>query len=150
MAKQPAMRMNAYYFGFASTGVPNIDRILSAVANAGKAFHHTADWADKVGPRDGLVGESPIEWIQNAANEAAKASAKMHASTQIEGHGLIMAQHWDDDDDTYVPRCECGETPGQFMSDRKCNIWHLAHRREVWAMGGDTPDLSADTSAVPR
>ena len=56
---------------------------------------------------------------------------KMHASTQIEGHGLITLQHWDEDD-AYTPRCECGASPEKRMSDRKCDIWHLEHRRQVW------------------
>jgi hypothetical protein len=67
--------MEAYYYSFAPTGVEAIDRILSAVANAGKAFHHTDRWTEDCGARDGLRGESPVEWIQNAANDAAKALA---------------------------------------------------------------------------
>lgn len=67
------MRMDAYYFGFTPTGVEIIDRILSAVAHAGKAYHHTEDWGDECGERDGLKGNCPIDWIQNAANDAAAA-----------------------------------------------------------------------------
>lgn len=65
------LRMNAYYYSFDPTGNPYIDKILSAVACAGKAFHHTREWNDE----DTCVlhsGNSPVEWIQNAANEAAK------------------------------------------------------------------------------
>ena len=67
------MRMDAYYYGFDPTGVPEIDRILSAVACAGKAFHHTEDWGDVASEYPGHVGKTPVEWIQNAANDAAKA-----------------------------------------------------------------------------
>jgi hypothetical protein len=66
------MRMAAYYYNFDKTGVPEIDRILSAVACAGKSYHHTEDWNDSpsfVWP--GHVGETPVDWIQNAANDAA-------------------------------------------------------------------------------
>lgn len=67
------MRMEAYYYSFEPTGVPEIDRILSAVACAGKAYHHTEDWKDKANPYPYHDGETPVEWIQNAANAAAKA-----------------------------------------------------------------------------
>lgn len=77
------MRLNAYYYSFQQTGVEAIDRILSAVACAGKAFHHTEQWTDDVYDVDAdgnkrpepyepfLRGWTPAEWIQNAANDAA-------------------------------------------------------------------------------
>lgn len=58
-------------------------------------------------------------------------TAKMHASTQIEGHSLITLQHWDDDD-AYTPSCECGASADKRMTSRQCDIWHLEHRREMW------------------
>ena len=64
------MRMNAYYYGFTPTGNHVIDRILSAVACAGKSYHNTDCWQDDC-TRDGCEGKSPEEWIQNAANNAA-------------------------------------------------------------------------------
>jgi hypothetical protein len=67
------MCMDAYYYGFDKTGIPEIDRILSAVACAGKAFHYTEYWGEVVSEYPGHVGKTPIEWIQNAANDAAKA-----------------------------------------------------------------------------
>jgi len=73
------LRMSAYYYGFTATGIPNIDRILSAVACAGKAFHHTEDWHQKAEPFRGHAGSNPIEWIQNAANDAAKAASEIAA-----------------------------------------------------------------------
>lgn len=63
--------MEAYYYGFAPTGVIEIDRILSAVARAGKAYHHTEDWLNE--DSDGI---SPIDRIQAAADAAAKAWRK--------------------------------------------------------------------------
>lgn len=68
-------RMNAYYYGFTPTGVEEIDRILSAVACAGKAYHHTESWRDETDPWPHLRGGSPAEWIQNAADDAARAIA---------------------------------------------------------------------------
>lgn len=65
------MRMDAYYYRFDSTGVLEIDKILSAIAWAGKSYHHTCDWCEDANPYESHTGQSPIEWIQNAANEAA-------------------------------------------------------------------------------
>jgi hypothetical protein len=66
-------RMDAYYYGFEATGVEAIDRILSAVASAGKSYHHTESWCDDTDPPEYLRGANPVEWIQNAANDAAVA-----------------------------------------------------------------------------
>ncbi len=66
------LRMNAYYYSFDPTGVPEIDMILSAVACAGKAYHHTDCWRDEC-EWEPHEGKSPVEWIQNAANKAAEA-----------------------------------------------------------------------------
>lgn len=65
------LRLDAYYYGFSSTGVDAIDKILSAVACAGKAYHCTKDWHEETEPYEGLSGNTPVEWIQNAANELA-------------------------------------------------------------------------------
>lgn len=65
------MRMDAYYYSFAETGVEAIDKILSAVACAGKAYHHTEQWGDS-SEWPPHKGSCPIDWIQNAANEAAE------------------------------------------------------------------------------
>ncbi len=65
------LRLDAYYYGFTETGNRAIDRILSAVACAGKAFHGTESWNDETTPFPGHVGKTPIDWIQNAANDAA-------------------------------------------------------------------------------
>lgn len=68
------MRMNAYYYSFEPTGVKEIDVLLSAIACAGKAYHNTADWQlDSFLYEDVHRGRTPIEWIQNAANDAASA-----------------------------------------------------------------------------
>lgn len=57
----PKLRMNAYYFAFSETGVRCVDEILSAVACAGKGYHHTEDWAEG----------GYIDQIQSAAGRAA-------------------------------------------------------------------------------
>ncbi len=69
------MRMDAYYYSFESTGRPEIDRILSAVACAGKMFHHTDQWADESDDIETAYayhkGRCPVDWIQSAAYDAA-------------------------------------------------------------------------------
>ena len=62
------LRMNAYYFGFGSCGAIEIDRILSAVCDAGKGFHNTDCWSDE---QDYLGNKSYVDLIQDRANEAA-------------------------------------------------------------------------------
>lgn len=65
----PNARMEAYYYGFDRTGVWVIDRILSAVATAGKRAHHTDTWNDP--PWHDENGQSITEMIQEAANASA-------------------------------------------------------------------------------
>lgn len=66
----------AYYYGFDLTGVPEIDYILRAVASAGCRSHHTMDWNDDEGYDDD-PSRSPVQHIQNAANDAAVAMRKL-------------------------------------------------------------------------
>lgn len=42
----PELRMSAYYYSFDRTGTLAVDRVLSAVAVAGKGCHNTEDWDD--------------------------------------------------------------------------------------------------------
>jgi hypothetical protein len=68
------LRMSAYYYDFEPTGNPHVDNILSAVAWAGRAFHHTDQWTEESDPRESSHrGRTPVEWIQNAAIDAAAA-----------------------------------------------------------------------------
>lgn len=71
-------RMNAYYYSFDSVGCDPVDKILSAVACAGKAFHHTSDWYEECDWL-GHAGTTPVDWIQNAANEAAAEIERLRA-----------------------------------------------------------------------
>ena len=83
------LRMDAYYYSFRTTGVREIDLILSAVACAGKAYHHTDGWQNKT-PKyhDKFVeGETPEEWIQNAANKAAAKMQKSRKTNQYINYG---------------------------------------------------------------
>jgi len=75
------MRLNAYYFGFDATGVTEIDNVLSAVACAGKAYHHTEHWNEGLGGTYEPThrGDDPVAWIQNAATDAAALVDKLRA-----------------------------------------------------------------------
>lgn len=75
MTNEKKVMLDAYYYNFEPTGVKEIDEILSAVAWAGEAFHHTSQWTEECesyGPSatEGN-GVTPVDWIQNAANRAA-------------------------------------------------------------------------------
>ena len=71
------LRMNAYYYSFRPTGCYAVDKILSAVARAGKGYHHTNQWDDP-----GDDGTSYIDLIQSAADQAAK---QMSQFAPVEG-----------------------------------------------------------------
>lgn len=106
------MRLDAYYFGFDSTGNEDIDRVLSAVACAGKAYHHTRDWTEPIAkPYEPTHrGGTCAEWIQNAANDAATKLAAARREGVIEGleRALFAIQqergNWDDT--TQINGCE--------------------------------------------
>lgn len=79
MSDRP-MRMSAYYYSFTPTAVEIVNRILSAVACAGKSYHNTVDWTDEAPPyEDFMRGECPVDWIQNAAQDAADTIATLEA-----------------------------------------------------------------------
>lgn len=88
------MRLDAYYFGFDSTGNEDIDRVLSAVACAGKAYHHTRDWTEPIAkPYEPTHrGGTCAEWIQNAANDAATKLAAARREGVIEGRAQAEAE----------------------------------------------------------
>lgn len=79
MTAQSSLRMDAYYYSFTETGVRSVDEMLSAVAVAGKAYHHTEGWTE-VAPwyND---GKSYVDHIQDAAARAAAEIARLRAVT---------------------------------------------------------------------
>ena len=78
-------RMQGYYIGFDKTGVVEIDRILSALAWAGKAYHHTEGWNDELDWDYGPIpkGTTCSDLIQRAANDAA-ATIERHKDALFE------------------------------------------------------------------
>lgn len=71
----PEWRMQGYYIGFEPTGLAAVDRILSSIAQAAKAYPHTDCWQEVMDYDYGLIrkGETCEDAIQRAANEAAAA-----------------------------------------------------------------------------
>jgi len=67
---EPTRRFCAHYYSFEATGCLEIDQILMAVARAGKRFHNTDAWDEKI---MGSTDKTPVEEIQRAANFAAAA-----------------------------------------------------------------------------
>ena len=64
--------LNSYYFSFEKTRNEKVDNLLYAICRAGKAFHSTSQWNDEVGEiYKNVKCDTPIEWIQNAANDIA-------------------------------------------------------------------------------
>jgi hypothetical protein len=77
------LRMQAYYYGFARTGNELVDRILSAVAQAGKGYHHTEGWNEPIEDWGPFRGGDYVEWIQNAANDAAAAFKALESAQAL-------------------------------------------------------------------
>lgn len=92
------LRMSAYYYSFDSTGQREIDLILSAVACAGKAFHHTEGWSEECAPYDGHEGDTPEAWIKNAAQKAAAEIARLRAENERLRFGCALAEAQRDDE----------------------------------------------------
>lgn len=83
------LHMRAYYWTFETTGEMCADRILSAVASAGKAVHSTSEWSDEIdGSYYGQEGSCPWEWIENAARITAQEVRELRA---------IIARYEEDD-----------------------------------------------------
>ncbi len=68
--------IDSYYFGFQATGVAPVDDILMAVARAGKSFHSTDMWEEKI---DYMDNKSATDWIQEAAANCAEHIATLEA-----------------------------------------------------------------------
>jgi len=92
------IRMDAYYYGFSKTGERSVDVLLSAIACAGKAFHSTEDWlSDCRTYEECHRGKTPVEWIQNAANDLAKEIKERRAPISVSDEVVeqMCAAHWE-------------------------------------------------------
>lgn len=81
MEMNEKLKLQAYYYGFSETGVRSIDLVLRAVSAAGKLFHHTDQWTSEINyPVENVRGPAPVDWIQNAADDAADAYKKLQST----------------------------------------------------------------------
>lgn len=99
MEMTPAMneklRLQAYYYGFSETGVRSIDLVLRAVSMAGKLFHHTDQWTSEIDyPIENVRGSSPVDWIQNAADDAAATLATVKRERELLRKEVRRLEQW--------------------------------------------------------
>jgi len=105
------LRMDAYYYGFRPTGVVEIDRILAAVARAGKAYHHTENWQNPIKGWDTDDGPSYADLIQFMAIEAAD-SVRLDGSELREAtYAVLRHEGYTDEQIADAERTTC-ETAG--------------------------------------
>lgn len=107
------LNMRAYYFGFKETGTCEIDQILSGVACAGKAHHHTQDWNEKFTNSD----LSHISLIQIAAEKASEEMQNLRtANRDLMDHFNALKANYDALVSKYQPQ-DAYELTDQFERD---------------------------------
>jgi hypothetical protein len=131
LAPEPEFRMDAYYYGFDATGILAIDLILSAVACAGKSFHHTDQWGEKVSPyHDRLRGDTPVEWIQNAANDAAAAIlASTPSSAGKTGEAGNFEAYW-----SKIPQEDLCDATFEMLRAWSLSAWQESRKQALEAV----------------
>ena len=125
------LRLHAYYYSFAPTGQREVDLILHAVARAGKAFHHTSQWADDEmeGFYEHCEGDTCEQWIQNAANKAAAELATLRARVaELERDAALVAvkamhklldRDWAIVDRDITLRCESHDQAWNYLHEMR-------------------------------
>ena len=154
LGKECAWRMDAYYYGFGMTGLAVVDKILSAVACAGKAYHHTDCWQDESSPYEHLRGESCEEWIQNAANDAAaaiRAAAPSASAQQAEPRlgRLGFAEFCDErqaDESIRVYLADAWNSGQDFLREKLADagVYVLERADGCWDVAAHAPSASPD------
>lgn len=110
-------RMDAYYYAFDRTKIDCIDKILSAVACAGKCYHHTENWTEDCTDYPHLKGGNCAAWIENAAKEAAeKIQALESQNERLRGEleNIVNAKRFD---------------PEHFCDDSQFVDWAISRAR---------------------
>ena len=67
--------ISSYYYNFEATGNKEVDTLLYAIAQA----HSTSQWTEETewkSTANTLKGKTPVDWIQNAANDLANSINK--------------------------------------------------------------------------
>lgn len=113
------LRMGAYYYSFDETKCIEVDRILSAVASAGKAYHHTREWNDT---DDGEP--SQIDHIQDAACGAAERIKELELALIS---ALSISNIWLPDDGEFFS--EEFEEEGKALASMHSNFKNLIDKK---------------------
>lgn len=127
-ADREALRMNAYYYGFTPTGEYAVDKILSAVAHAGKAFHSTEEWSDTDCYKLPDFGGSgcPQEWIQFAAQECAQAIARARADADEAGYSRGLREGAASEREAFARECEAVCPPAGLYTPGELSAYEAA------------------------
>lgn len=123
--EQTELRMRAYYYGFEATGDREIDKILSAVARAGKAFHHTESWSDETYDpvTKEYTGPSHVDLIQHAADKAAE-----HHRAEVE----LLHSHITAHEDTMEKMIANGNDRENRLQKQRADVERLTRERDAW------------------
>lgn len=81
-------RYDAYYYGFNPTEEDSVNKILSAVAIAGKGYHHTDGWTEEKDDYSDYTGGSYAGWIENSAKECAREITKLKKALKIANEAI--------------------------------------------------------------
>jgi hypothetical protein len=116
------LRMEAYYYGFRKTGNSSVDRILSAVACAGKSYHRTEDWCERSTAWIGHEGDTPVEWIQNAADDANDSMIRLErelatANARLSANEVLLSRA---KEDAEKANAKIAELQGQIACPPSC------------------------------
>ena len=113
------LRMDAYYYSFEETGCIEVDRVLSAVACAGKAYHHTEDWNNFY---HGVT--SQVDHIQIAANKASERIKELELAIIS---ALSISSIWLPDDGEFFS--EDFEEEGKALASMHSNFKNLINQK---------------------
>lgn len=134
--RRDAGNFSAYYFDLEPTGDPAIDLILAAIADAGKSYHHTGDWADED------HGPSCVYLIQEAACRAAERDKA--DGQRLDRIAEIIEQ--------VELRCDMGDGPvtptmQEMTQDEISRIYALSKRKpEEWRPNSEGKEDGTDNN----
>jgi hypothetical protein len=84
------LNLHAYYYSFSPTGAIAVDKVLEAVATAGRRYHHTEHWLDEDD------GPSECDRIQAAAMAAAAEIERLMNALELAWALIANARSWDE------------------------------------------------------
>ena len=140
-ATEPKFSMSAYYYSFEPTGVRVIDEVLSSVAVAGKAYHHTESWSDETE----WAPKSHVTLIQEAAGRAAKVIAELRDALEEYGRHKRDCGIWAGRYNVIDPakKCTCGLVTPEYTAWRERRRGYAREQLRV-CPGADCPKHGVD------